>query len=77
MKLLMKQHKEHQEKVSIENASSISLARSENTTNHVEKKWNYKTEEQQLVVSRQHKWHRMRHLVRGEVQVFSCMQENT
>jgi hypothetical protein len=42
-------NKEHQEKVSIENASSISLARSENTTNHVEKKWNYKTEEQQLV----------------------------
>jgi len=28
-------------------------------------------------VSRQQKWHRMRHLVRGEVQVFSCMQEKT
>ena len=29
------------------------------------------------VVSCQHKWHRIRHLVREKVQVFSCMQENT
>ena len=28
-------------------------------------------------VSRQQKWHRMRHLVKGEAQVFSCMQEKT
>ena len=28
-------------------------------------------------VSRQQKWHRLRDLVRREVQVFSCMQENT
>ena len=30
-----------------------------------------------LGVSRQQKWHRIRHLVRGEAQVFSCMQEKT
>jgi len=28
-------------------------------------------------VSRQQKWHRLRPLVRGDLQVFSCMQENT
>jgi hypothetical protein len=28
-------------------------------------------------VSRQQKWHKVRHLVRGELQVFSCMQEKT
>jgi hypothetical protein len=30
-----------------------------------------------LLVSRQQKWHRLRLLVRGGLQVFSCMQENT
>ncbi len=30
-----------------------------------------------LTVSRQQKWHRLRLLVRGDLQVFSCMQENT
>ena len=30
-----------------------------------------------LVVSRQQKWHRLMPLVRGGLQVFSCMQENT
>jgi hypothetical protein len=29
------------------------------------------------IVSRQQKWHRLRDLVRGRLQVFSCMQENT
>jgi len=28
-------------------------------------------------VSRQQKWHRVKRLVRGEAQVFSCMQEKT
>jgi len=30
-----------------------------------------------LIVSRQEKWHSMRHKVRRDHQVFSCMQENT
>ena len=28
-------------------------------------------------VSRQEKWHRLKDLVKGDIQVFSCMQENT
>jgi hypothetical protein len=28
-------------------------------------------------VSRQQKWHRLTPLVRGDLQVFSCMQENS
>jgi transposase InsO family protein len=31
----------------------------------------------QTFVSRQQKWHRLTPLVRGDLQVFSCMQENT
>jgi len=33
--------------------------------------------EERRDVSRQQKWHMLRHLVRGDLQVFSCMQENT